>query len=534
MTDWVTVAVAVAAGTGSALLALALMRVWPAPGVGRRRPAAQGPVEPLAFLFCNRRLVDATGAGRSLLSALPGEDDWGRLGTWLAQRFDPLGDILAQAEAEGVATATGAAQRGSATLRLRVEHLGGGLVRIEVVDPDLEHAGITINAHSLAAMEDELAVLRESVDHAPVLIWREDGTGQVTWANAAYLQEAESQAPDEVRWPLPRLIALPADAEGTRRAQIELDDQIRWFDCHLQQADGHRTVFAVPADAAVRAERSLREFVQTLTKTFADLPTGLAIFDRERRLQLFNPALIDLTGLPVGFLTARPTLYALLDGLRERRMVPEPRDYASWRNAIATLESEAASGHHVETWSLPGGQTYRVTGRPHPDGAIAFLFEDITTSIAMTRRFKAELSLGAEILDGLEASVAIFDADGRLLNTNRNFDATWGEEGSQTLRGWLDAWRRIAADSPGYQALRRAIAGDRDDAALTGAIAGPDRAILSWRVQPLSGGRRMVIFHPSVVLGLTRTATAADSRATDPSAPLTRGDVRAEEAAGAA
>ena len=109
----------------------------------------------------------------------------------------------------------------------------------------------------------------------------------------------------------------------------------------------------LPADAAVRAERSLREFVQTLTKTFADLPIALAIFDRQRQLQLFNPALIDLTNLPTGFLTARPTLFDLLDKLRELRMVPEPKDFRSWRQQMSNLESAAATGHHVEEWSLP-------------------------------------------------------------------------------------------------------------------------------------------------------------------------------------
>jgi hypothetical protein len=42
------------------------------------------------------------------------------------------------------------------------------------------------------------------------------------------------------------------------------------------------------------------------------------------------------------------------------------------------LEEEAASGLFEETWSLPGGQTYRVIGRPHPNGALAFMFEDIS------------------------------------------------------------------------------------------------------------------------------------------------------------
>lgn len=501
MADAITVTMALAAGVVSVLVGLALVQRLPGPPLPRRASDRARPdAEPVAFLFRDRRLIDATGSARTLVDALPGDGDWQKLWTWLGQRFDDPQRLLDMAAAEGTATLGGGA--GLSDLRLTLQDLGHGLVRIELVDPALEHAGVTINSHSLSAMEEELAVLRESVDRAPVLIWREDAQGAVTWANAAYLAEVEAQLTDETRWPLPRLIALPQDAEGTLRAQIEGDEQMRWFDCHLQPAEGHRTVFAVPADNAVRAERSLREFVQTLTKTFADLPTGLAIFDRERRLQLFNPALMDLTGLSIGFLTARPTLHALLDGLRELRMVPEPKDYASWRNSIATLEAEAASGRHVEIWSLPGGQTYRVTGRPHPDGAIAFLFEDITGEIAMTRRFKAELSLGAEILNGIDAAVAIFDADGRMLSANRAFDGTWGPKAAESLRGYLDLWRRVADESPGYHSLRGALSAERSDAPLQGAIAGPDRSILSWRVRPLSGGRRMVQFAPAVTAGL--------------------------------
>lgn len=501
MADAITVTMALAAGVISVLLGLALVHWVGGPRRAPRSAARARPdVEPIAILFRNHRLIDATGSARTLLDALPGGDDWHRLWTWLGQRFDRPQRLLDGASADGTATLGSGA--GLSDLRLTLQDLGDGLLRIEVVDPQLEHAGITINSHSLAAMEEELGVLRESVDRAPVLIWREDAEGAVTWANAAYLAEVEAQLTDETRWPLPRLFTLPVDVDGTLRAQIDGDEQLRWFDCHLQPATSHRTIFAVPADNAVRAERSLREFVQTLTKTFADLPIGLAIFDRDRRLQLFNPALMDLTGLSIGFLTARPTLFALLDGLRELRMVPEPRDYASWRNSIATLEAEAASGRHVETWSLPGGQTYRVTGRPHPDGAIAFLFEDITSEIATTRRFRAELSLGAEILNGIEAAVAIFDADGRVLSANRAFDRTWGPKAAESLRGYLELWGQIAADSPGYQSLRAALASERGEASLQGAIAGPDRSILSWQVRPLSAGRRMVQFAPAVTVGV--------------------------------
>lgn len=499
MVDWSTAAIAVLLGTLSACFALLIVRIIPTfPGYKTLRRAEVAPVEPIILLFSNKQLVDATGSARTLLDALPGEDEWSRLWVWLSQRFADLDCLFEQVAKQGSATIEARPGSGAAALRLRAEDLGKGVLRLEIVDPSLEHAGITVNSHSLAAMEDELGVLRESVDHAPVLIWREDPSGTVTWANAAYLREIEAQAPDEVRWPLPRLISLPDDAGAVRRAQIELADHERWFDCHLQIAEEHRTIFAVPADNAVRAERSLREFVQTLTKTFADLHIGLAIFDRERRLQLFNPALIDLTGLRIDFLTARPTLYALLDALRESRMVPEPKDFASWRQSMATLEAGAASGHHVETWTLPGGQTYRVTGRPHPDGAIAFLFEDISSEIALTRRFKAELSLGAEVLDALDSAVAIFDADGRPMTTNQQFNVLWGTAAAMSLRGYDDLWRRVAESSPGYQALRTALAGVGPNSRRNGVIAGPDGTLLSWRVRPLSGGRRMVLFASAV------------------------------------
>ena len=104
----------------------------------------------------------------------------------------------------------------------------------------------------------------------------------------------------------------------------------------------------MPADNTVKAETALREFVQTLTKTFAHLPIGLAIFDRQRQLALFNPALIDLTTLGPEFLSSRPTLFSFLDNLREARMIPEPRDYPTWRQTMTELEKAASQGHYEE------------------------------------------------------------------------------------------------------------------------------------------------------------------------------------------
>ncbi|MDM7459655.1 MAG: PAS-domain containing protein, partial [Paracoccus sp. (in: a-proteobacteria)] len=314
---------------------------------------------------------------------------------------------------------------------------------------------------------------------------------------AAYLRRAEARSDDGLGWPLPRLFDTPRPVPGagtaTRRAALEDNGIVSWYDCHSQRMGDETMMFALPADAAVRAERSLREFVQTLTKTFADLPIGLAIFDRQRNLQLFNPALIDLTGLPTGFLTARPTLFDFLDHLRERRMMPEPKDYRSWRQQMANLESAAATGHHVETWSLPGGQTYRVTGRPHPDGAVAFLFENITSEISLTRKFRADLLLGSNVLDGIEDALAVFGHDGSMVLSNAAYRNLW-QEPAEDLPRALALWSRNSVEGPGFLALRDSLAGRTGQRRAGGAMSGPVGLLLGWSVAHLIGGQVMVRF----------------------------------------
>lgn len=495
------VLLAVLAGSLSVLLAMALVRWWDAAGRGQRGArlpqGLDGSLKPMVLLYRNQRLVDATPPARALLDRISApEDEWARLLQWIGPHFPDAIEGLARIDRLGRFECLGQTGTGSATLRLQVEQVDPGLLRITITDPQAEYAGIVVDSMSQQAMEEELDLLRRSLDQTPMLVWRQDAEERVTWANAAYLRKAEGQSEEPIGWPLPRLLDAPRPVPGagtrTRRASLTQNGTVFWYDCHSHPVGDQVMMFALPADAAVRAERSLREFVQTLTKTFADLPIGLAIFDRQRHLQLFNPALIDLTNLPTGFLTARPTLFDLLDKLRELRMVPEPKDFRHWRQQMSNLESAAATGHHVEEWSLPGGQTYRVTGRPHPDGAVAFLFEDITTEMSLTRKFRAELALGHAILDNIAEAVAVFAPGGQAVMSNRAFRDLW--PGADSLGQALGCWQNQPDTGPGTEALCARLtqpdAGLRD----SGLMAGPQGQLLGWSVVRLTGGRQMVRF----------------------------------------
>ena len=43
-------------------------------------------------------------------------------------------------------------------------------------------------------MGHELEILRSTMDHSPMLAWRQDRDGNLTWANSAYLDLAEAKS----------------------------------------------------------------------------------------------------------------------------------------------------------------------------------------------------------------------------------------------------------------------------------------------------------------------------------------------------
>ena len=214
------------------------------------------------------------------------------------------------------------------------------------------------------------------------------------------------------------------------------DAEPRWYEISQSPGPSGETLgFALEADELVAAEASLRRFVETLTETFAHLPIGLAVFDKNRRLGLFNPALTELVKIDAVWLAGRPSLRDFLERLRETRQMPEQKDFASFRRKLGELEEGAREGTYEENWQLPSGKIFRVTGRPHPQGALAFLFEDISTAIMLERRYRSELELSQATLDRMAEAVAVFDASGMLVFVNSAFEALWGLDPMARLEG---------------------------------------------------------------------------------------------------
>lgn len=510
------------------LIAAALDRRRCAPGGGGTGQSGA------VFLVGDGSVLDSNDAGLSLLATLAGQDraqagaadpaaalpgpaaSWMRLQRHLAARFPGLAERLADPGGESWQIA---AQDGSGLVLDGT--VCGGTLRLVLRDgaaagADDADAEVRIDQLSWRALNDELDALRRASDLAPVPSWRETPDGRIVWANGAYLRLlAECGQSDPLGWPFPALFS--ADRTGGRQGlTIGASGRQRWFDLAVVEDGGARLVFALPADEAQKAERARRDFVQTLSRTFATLPVGLAVFDRARRLQLFNPALADLTGLEPEFLASRPGLEGVLNRMRDKHVMPEPRDYRAWTRRLLDVEAVVTGAGFEEIWALPDGRSFRVSAAPHPDGALAILIEDVTSDIRLKRSYRAEVDTGRAALDLVEDAVAVFGPGGDLVLTNAAFDRTWQLEGADSLAGVSLAeavanWR-LAGGEPELWDRIVALAGPAPAAPeVRGRMRLEDGEVLAIRARRSPGGGVILAF-TSPVSGVGPMARAPEMR----------------------
>lgn len=501
--DWTSALLMVASSALVALAGLALLqavqtlharKTHQTGGIFTRDP--QG----TTFLFDGKALLDATPKARALLSGEAGRNPWNGLMGRLGPMFPGLAAMLEALPDLGEVTLS-SGQDIEPPMQLRAEYRSG-TTRLSLIEDDGSSLRDGGGAAVLVALQQEVQLQRNVLLHNPTLIWREDGDGDVTWANHAYLIRASELLPEgrELSWPLPRLFPRPeTGVPAPTRVRLQMRGGAEWFDLARQPQGAATLCYGVPANAAVQAETTLREFMQTLTKTFADLPIGLAIFDRARTLQLFNPALADLLALAPEFLISRPSLNAVLDALRTKAMLPEPKDYRSWRRQLTRVEEEASQGVFEETWSLPGGQTYRVIGRPHPNGALAFMFEDISSEMIRTRAYRADLELGQSVIDAVDEGVAVFSQAGQLVMSNLVYAEIWqhdpavllSDAGIATLCAW---WKEHSAPSLIWDDAQDFVRAVYDRSAWEGEVRLLDGRLLACSFRPLTGGATLISF----------------------------------------
>lgn len=484
-------AILVAAVTG-AMVIMSVLRASGAFGNTMQLNTQSHPDEGAVFLFHDNDLVDATTQAWALINNSPRNlTDMDAMLLALEVEFPTLREQLSDVSAAHCQIRS----ESDRSVFVAIQRVNQQL-RVSLMGDETPAYQAATNRLSDAARDKQAALMQSIAANSPQLIWQEDSKGHLLWANDTYANLLKRHRQMSLFEP-----SKYAGDTPDRRVSVKLagDRRERWFDIStVQHADGYLH-FANDATDVVRADTARTEFVKTLGKTFAELSIGIAIFDNNRQLTMFNPALLDMTNLPVDFLSASPTIDTVLDRLREMRMMPEPKNYVTWREQFTAVETAAKEGTYSKNWSLPDGQTYRVTGRPYPDGAFALLFEDISAEVSLTRRFRLDIETGQAVLDTLPDAIAVFSSAGTLVMSNQAYADLWASNTDhilehRVLQSEMRIWKNQSIPSPIWNNLCDFIQqlGTRqpwdDDVWLD------DGRQLHCQANPISGGMTMLRF----------------------------------------
>ena len=390
----------------------------------------------------------------------------------------------------------------------------GALIRLVLrdaryLDERLREADRRIHAAEAALCEQswETEALHALVAEGPLIAWHRTATGEVRWSAGQIRTRTGAVTPEqavELIVARMRLNRQPAVAGEPQKSRIEIvvgegAETVSLHVVEIVRQDGSRIGFGTDAGSAAAAERTLARFVQTMTETFAHLTVGLAIFDRNQTLALFNPALVQMWQVEPAWLARRPSLRDILDELRAIRRLPELEDFHSWRARLLGLFENTEAADYEELWHLADGSNIRVLARPHPHGALAFTFDDVTERMRLEQRYRHSIDLRRATLDGLAEGIAVFGANGLLQFVNQAFHEIWGTDGdtiyaAMHARQLIGLCEEIAAEPDVWQKLHGFITGEESRRAWTAQLRTGTGRVLTARFAPLPDGSTLAIF----------------------------------------
>ncbi len=246
---------------------------------------------------------------------------------------------------------------------------------------------------------------------------------------------------------------------------------------------------------AMRAE--LGRMIEAHRRVLDQLATGVAIFNADRKLTFYNTAFRSQFELDADFLDQTPTDSAVLDRLRSLRKVPEEQDFRLWKQQLYEAYRAVEPQEHM--WHLPDGRTLRVVTTPNPEGGVTYLYDDVTESLDMHRRYDALIKVQRETLDHLAEAVAVFGSDGRVRLHNPAFQRLWRLSpealDQHPHAGEVTAWcQALHDDGAVWRTLRAAVTAIDGREPIAARIERRDGATIDMTTMPLPDGATLVTF----------------------------------------
>ena len=324
-------------------------------------------------------------------------------------------------------------------------------------------------------MPEETELLRDFAAAAPWPIWAKSAEGNLRYANAAYVRATEGASVAGYDRPQPRTAGeRPARRDGralndnssfSARLPIVVGGERRIYDVQALKLDGGSAGIAIDASEATALRDAMERMAEAHRRTLDQLSSGVAVFDGQRRLAFYNESYRRLWDLDQAFLDSNPDDSSVLDRLRAARKLPEQPDFRAWKAKLH--EAYRAVEPETYTWFLPDGRAVSVVTTPNLEGGVTYLFDNVTESLDLARRFDRLTRVQHETLDNLAEAVAVFGSNGRVELFNPAFAKMWKlpaealkeQPHIETVEAWC---KPLFDDALTWRALREAITANRE------------------------------------------------------------------------
>ncbi|WP_141383289.1 PAS domain-containing sensor histidine kinase [Nitrobacter winogradskyi] len=390
--------------------------------------------------------------------------------------------------------AMGRAIGGQAIVRIR--DLGG--LRRDLAEMTLRHGGLLA----------ETEMLRAFATAAPWPLWARGEDGKLSFANTAYARATDAaDAADAIQRNLELLDsgdriamsrALNDHATFAARLPIVIGGERRMYDVHALRTDGGSAGIALDASEATALSQALARMADAHRRTLDQLSSGVAVFDGQRRLAFYNDSYRRLWDLDRPFLDGHPDDSSVLDRLRAGRKLPEQPDFRAWKARLH--EAYRANEAVKDVWYLPDGRALSIVTTPNPEGGVTYLFDDVTESLDLARRYDRLITVQRETLDSLTEAVAVFGSNGRAQLFNPAFARMWKLSpealAQQPHIDTVEAWcKPLFDDDDAWRTIHKAVTGIDNRTAVPLKLERKDGSILDCMTMPLPDGATMLTFH---------------------------------------
>jgi signal transduction histidine kinase len=383
---------------------------------------------------------------------------------------------------------------------------GHAVLRLRDVSGDRLDAFRRQESH--AAMAGELHAMRELLNAVCHPAWIRDGSGKLSWVNAAYAraveakdQQAAAARGTELIEGKAREASAASRAAGRPwhgRAPAVVAGERRMLEIVDAPAGCGSAGMATDVSEIESLRTSLEQQTQAHARTLDQLSTAVAIFDGAKQLVFHNVAYRQLFALDQAWLDQKPTDSEILDRLRAARQLPEQADFRAWKAELLAAYQSLDTDEQV--WFLPDGRTLRAVISPNPQGGVTYLFDDVTERYRLASQFNASMRVQSETLDALKEGVAVFGSDGRLKLFNPAFATMWALgpgnlDGQPHIDTVAELCAPLFADEETWGVLRATVAGLPDQrVGVERRLARRDGSVLDCAAAPLPDGATLLTF----------------------------------------